>query len=56
MFVSIFSTFKILVNTGKPTLRFQPKGIKCAKNINKHVNKGKMGHTSSNLRDTVPLR
>ena len=32
------------------------KGIKCAKNRNKHVNKGKTARKSSNLRETVPLR
>ena len=32
------------------------KGIKCAKNRNKHVNKGKQDCKSSNRRETVPLR
>ena len=65
-FVESFDTFKTLVNKEKPTFMFHfiyenlkcvnKEGIKCAKNRNKPVNKGKQACKSSKRRETVPLQ
>ena len=49
---SLFTHFTLFMRI----LNMSTQGIKCAKNRNKHVNKGKQAYVSSNRIETIPLR